>query len=1477
MHRFRKRSDAKTTLPPLQTQPLAVTIKETSYHQEQLPELPSALPSADDFRTSLILPDLSRRFSLLRDSSGDPLSLDILKSRLADQRARGAENHITEEEEDMILETLGLRPRTPLSSAERSQENLSLEGGSMRQSIRSSNTPSSVSPSISSSPSGRSKRYSNNLFGSGRLRDYSYSRMRAQSRKDTSSVATVESQTPSSSQNSTLIADGTASSSSGTPPTSHDEPSSEYQANKSMASAVFKRGSLALEEAIRELEEDADDEIVMPRSAPITRTSLDQHNTQKVTSRLSGTFEAGMAISSDTTVRTEEENARMSPILSRVSPGYVPGMPRPMTPHDDLEHDTLRSHSTTPRATPSSTSPLDMQAPTPTPSTRPHSPYTSSFLQRKTSVQNGERNKETDAVPAVSSYHWRRPSSPLSGQPHQPMSIPQRPSTPSNVTWTVPASKHSPQKPTPHSRNGSWFSDSGAGSIDTHGSYENSKSSSRSLRSPALPDSPVMGHSTMMSVSSTFSANADIRPISPVSGLGPSQSFSAVSSGSRAIRSTTPTQAPSRSPTSPTFSSFDASTSKHGSRRSSKQNSVSSPFSLTAFNPVVFHPIASSSRSSLESMGSSYHSGEGDQKDRLAAFVDVDLQQPLWHDISFPSQSNSTTTGGSPDLDWNAEDFIRRYAGLNKADIAAVQDKLVGFATEKAAMESENRERAPSVRKRRPSTSQSNYSYNGRDTRIASPPPQSSTTNTLSSEQMSKASALLKSVVDSIQMPPPSRAPAIAQNEPKPDESFLPDFGDVADDSPTVRRNRDLAQILFGDDNGDIQTTGSSNVLSSSQADSDLNFILEGENKHPSPPTPSTMSSNPLISPTVSYTPSSNPSNAHLPRTPESEADLAREVQRKAEAAMQALKKPSKEGLASSPSLPRKRINPHQISTPTLVSASTSVDTIPLRTPTNSQPASKLGSRFKKLRGTLRKNTPMPTGEEVTPYPLDIRTAPLQTQTAQYDQRKLHPIEGIPTSATELGKFNIPIAPIPSPPASAGPGLKGFMARFRGKQRVPESPVEQREMHLRPPVRSDKPVQQSPPASAPAMYEDYSSKISAPPALQLPHPTAPSDGPFSGKGAMTDESTALRQLFDAASNLGLDQQKLNDLLLVRSGSTSSKSTDLTMLTRNTSVKTEAREQTQAELLPPSISTDDPGSRSRPVSRRPSTRQHAEGSRKARERTTDPSSVVVRRTLILPSDARALAHLSTLVPSVPNKRHRRASGASTTSKNVPDRTPTPPPRSPTGRRFSTDTPPPVPPVPRPENYLMVPNGSHEKSGSAYDSFYEMYTDENKGSTSDHNPRATLAPDATAVEFIELASGETIWQIVNGLRDDDESVYTGRASFDSGYDNDENVQVYVKEHSRTGSKGSASSFFSRKKSMHSKSRPETRVYYGSANQIGLLIEGISQGMDAGSFNIMPDYSTPAGHSATSSLSETDMHHWTVEERLERMLGRLQRGET
>lgn len=64
---------------------------------------------------------------------------------------------------------------------------------------------------------------------------------------------------------------------------------------------------------------------------------------------------------------------------------------------------------------------------------------------------------------------------------------------------------------------------------------------------------------------------------------------------------------------------------------------------------------------------------------------------------------------------------------------------------------------------------------------------------------------------------------------------------------------------------------------------------------------------------------------------------------------------------------------------------------------------------------------------------------------------------------------------------------------------------------------------------------------------------------------------------------------------------------------------------------------------------------------------------------------------------------------------------------------------------------------------------------------------------------------------------------------------------------------------------------KVFHSSSAQIGRLIESLSQGVDSGAFNILPNTSRGPGHSASSSLSTNDIN-WTVEERLDRMLGAI-----
>ena len=85
-----------------------------------------------------------------------------------------------------------------------------------------------------------------------------------------------------------------------------------------------------------------------------------------------------------------------------------------------------------------------------------------------------------------------------------------------------------------------------------------------------------------------------------------------------------------------------------------------------------------------------------------------------WHDLD---KLNSTTSGNSQE-DGNCEYIVRRYAGLAKSDSSAIQEQLVLAVVQKSNYP-DTRERADSLRRRRPSTSQSNYSVGGRESRVS--------------------------------------------------------------------------------------------------------------------------------------------------------------------------------------------------------------------------------------------------------------------------------------------------------------------------------------------------------------------------------------------------------------------------------------------------------------------------------------------------------------------------------------------------------------------------------------------------------------------------------------------------------------------------------------------------------------------------------------------------------------------------------------
>lgn len=149
-------------------------------------------------------------------------------------------------------------------------------------------------------------------------------------------------------------------------------------------------------------------------------------------------------------------------------------------------------------------------------------------------------------------------------------------------------------------------------------------------------------------------------------------------------------------------------------------------------------------------------------------------------------------------------------------------------------------------------------------------------------------------------------------------------------------------------------------------------------------------------------------------------------------------------------------------------------------------------------------------------------------------------------------------------------------------------------------------------------------------------------------------------------------------------------------------------------------------------------------------------------------------------------------------------------------------------------------------------------------------------------------------MNGLRgEDSESIYPRGNSFASEYSHDD-VQIFFKEHARSNSKGSNASASDKKPDYD---RPDTKVgpgfpfypfniyllvfsfqiFYSSPDHIGRLMENLSSGMDAGSFNIMAGYqpepalpSRRLEHSTTSSMSSGV--DWSMEDRLEHMLGSL-----
>ena len=556
--------------------------------------------------------------------------------------------------------------------------------------------------------------------------------------------------------------------------------------------------------------------------------------------------------------------------------------------------------------------------------------------------------------------------------------------------------------------------------------------------------------------------------------------------------------------------------------------------------------------------------------------------------------------------------------------------------------------------------------------------------------------------------------------------------------SSATRRKNALAQALWGSSDSEQSLTS------------------------PSPPPtdePTTGSAvlpaeRPLIEPSASsdslqetLSPSSRSENADILTSSSSATEpvdkqqelLVKEVRRRTDAAMADLNRTSSNAKANDASQ-RKRIEPSQISGPRLVSASTSVDTIPVRSPSAASgqlsPAqnqlsgsSKLGTRFKKFRGSLRAKPILLGSDGLPQYSVDSPSA------NGGDRSQAGTPDGPPPfSATEPARPKVAIATPPASAAATGPGLKGFVSRFlkprsetpeieRRKQVAPSSSSlatpsyfsqQQSERH----PETGTPHQTV--RSAPPDNKSFRPHTPVSPDSASPPPSAPvpSSVPDASAARAVDE-TALRQFIDAANNLGLDQTALTEFL-ARSPSVGSRLTAQGAKHMSTSSDRFAHGKGGLPLNEPTPPLAVGSSPRRNLGQSPQ-RPSGEAITKAPIRRPQArnaaasdaaNSTVVRRTLIFPSEAKQ----STLDPSTglrksSSTRRRRSATSILSNRSLLDRVPTPPPpKSPTGRRFSAEQSPPMPHIPNsllaqteainaPQPTAAVPL---EKSNSAYDS-------------------------------------------------------------------------------------------------------------------------------------------------------------------------------
>lgn len=1588
MHRFRKKSETKRSQAiNVLFEPLTPPSSTTSQF-EPPPALP-ALSTGVEFRTSVIFPDLTRQFAAV----GRPANVSEgkIRSRLAQQRAHGIEDTITEEEEELMFAALnsiqGIRRRGN-STSSITDVSVDVQYPESASSTKSSSGPSSSSlinafpetPAVQDTsiyplaslnsgipPTASSKRHSNNMFGSSKFRDASHIRAGQRNRTVSSSTnsqdsmqgVAISSDNEYGSDLSDLPEESVAMASTssageaigGSAQLSDKEktpvvrtsrlPSAPRLPNgNTLTVAQIRRMSKALERAIsaiveNEHEADDDDEkILAPHSVPLgggypsrrPPTAFNDPSNPIEVSDLNAVLmflaEAEHARLSQNFV--QPENSVVAPAPVARTPGYVPGMTRPISPRDASGHDS-EDYSTTPRAT----SPVyslargisQRRQGNSRPSTG-QSRTNVSLLTERIQQENAANTARAESPYTNGQQYERRApiinTSNIASGPGR--RGPSSPSSQENSRFEMNShsvnSGHAPSNAaTSLSRSQSdatyrnTRSDINQGSTHKYTltqeqqdfaeitkGLQREKLVSRAVAGPTLPDSPLVDEDPFKQSTSTSSDQSwngggnnasDIQaPIAMampqptphrLQKLGgpnvprPQTPNNIVRSSTPvAMRSITPPTGRVSTPNylvqrSPTANGFNTDNDDGVVRRTiSPRPTLShtpSTSSASGFNQLLHTSLGNSSRSSIGSAGSSYHSSS-DETSPSYREISKWLFDPESKGSTYKSngkkssrQRPENTDNPKDDSDGKEdesigdhEDVLELLTGLTKKDLAGIQQKLVSAAVAREAEEAIRH----SQRRRRPSVQ-------SRDFGSPTPKPivnqqqEPATTIVAQTQPVVNATAVLQkqasTIAPEVKSEPPavivqttSALPMIVTRPISPIGELLPQVDEskefevpsaattppllepelVAEPSP---RARALAEALFGKD----QTT-------------------------------------------PGVTPGASPVRPHKPST----EDLRDEVEKKAMAATVALKNPSLYVEGSSPLRRKstKRIDLQKISGPHLVSASMSVDAIPLASPSMaslgspeaSKGGSKLGDRLRRLGGSLRsKSKPVPNhSKESSTASTVIYEHASGEQVVSYDPNALHQpqirsgpaqtgIDPATAAAAAAAKSPAVSVTIASPPASAGPaGLKGFMAKLRTPRHAARSSKD-----FGNPTRPAVSMQPSASLSSSQLHEPAFTPLAAPASLAPPIQSAQAS--VTSSPAQTPDEIALEQLFAAAHNLGLNPADLSELL-AKSGSQTAK-----LAAVNSRPGTGNRRYEDSSGM--AWTNDQP---STTPSRQPSIRMKSDGAPRARpaREGNNPVSGVVRRTIIYPSTAAptsasplpgqsrsASVHQKT-ASSIYSKRRPMSMQSQVSGRSVIGRIPTPPPSRGAARRLSQDGH--APPVP--SSLYSASNGRPGTSAGIISS----YMSRRSSDTPDVSDQPAVE-EGRALQLLELENGDVIWSVLDTLRDyegedpDEDPRFTfvqSRASFSSQVSTPEEAQsgisrVLGRSTSRAGAKGSMDA-----------ARSETKVFYGDAREIAHLIGQISQAADPGSF----------AHGAGTPASMRSSEDLPVEEQLDRLLHRV-----